>query len=403
MDNSGNRIWVVFLAMFLGIPFVASAETIPSDSLSHIHGIAVDPNNPERILLATHNGLFASTADGLATRVSDLNADITALAVHPNKPKKLYLSGKFRNGENLGVMTSDDGGRTWRRISDRASGSVAFQTIAVSPVNPNILYGINDDLQVSRDGGVSWHRMAEAPERVFSISASSKDDQTLFAATIKGVKVSRDGGIKWQAGFPVQRPATMAYSAPDGDQTAFIYGIGLVKTQADRLPWETVSSDFQDRVIIGLAISPDRPNRSYALADTGGVMTSGDGGKTWTGFEGSDRISAKTINRGRQIYINNCQDCHGPGGTGERPDDPYAKDKYGFVAPALNDDGHAWHHPDRQLVDTILNGSERNKRMIAWKATLSRREAEDVLTYIKSLWNFRSLACQGARHMACMQ
>ena len=80
-----------------------------------------------------------------------------------------------------------------------------------------------------------------------------------------------------------------------------------------------------------------------------------------------------------------------------------AIDEYGFVAPALNDDAHAWHHPDRQLIEMILNGSSRNQRMIAWKATLSRENAENLVAYIKNLWSFRSLACQGGRHMKCMR
>jgi mono/diheme cytochrome c family protein len=40
--------------------------------------------------------------------------------------------------------------------------------------------------------------------------------------------------------------------------------------------------------------------------------------------------------------------------------------------------------------------------MAAFKDTLSGEDVENVVAYIKSLWNFRSLACQGARHMACM-
>ncbi len=403
MNNLAGGIWVMILALFSGVPFVANAESIPSDSLDHIHGIAIDPVNPERVLLATHNGIFASTADGLATRISDLNADITALAVNPDNPKKLYASGISGKGENLGVMESDDGGVSWRKISSGASGSIVFQTMTVSPANTDVLYGINNDLHVSRDGGVNWQRVAVAPERVFSISASSKDDQTLFAATINGLKVSHDGGRKWEAGFLIQRPATMVYSIPHGPQMAFVYGTGLIEAQDNSLAWKTVSSDFQDRVIMGLAISPDKPDRYYALTDTGGVMTSWDSGKTWTGFEGSNRISAKTISRGKRLFADNCQACHGIKGVGERPNDPYAKDEYGFVAPPLNNDAHAWHHPDRQLVETILNGSDRNERMIAWKESLSRKEVEDIVTYIKSLWNFRSLACQGARHMSCMK
>jgi mono/diheme cytochrome c family protein len=40
--------------------------------------------------------------------------------------------------------------------------------------------------------------------------------------------------------------------------------------------------------------------------------------------------------------------------------------------------------------------------MVAFKETLSDEDVDNVIAYVKSLWNFRSLACQGARHMSCM-
>ncbi len=68
----------------------------------------------------------------------------------------------------------------------------------------------------------------------------------------------------------------------------------------------------------------------------------------------------------------------------------------------LDGSAHAWHHPDSQLTDLILNGSPRNPRMIPWKEHISHRDADNIVAYLKSLWNFRNLACQGARHMRCM-
>ena len=72
-------------------------------------------------------------------------------------------------------------------------------------------------------------------------------------------------------------------------------------------------------------------------------------------------------------------------------------------APALDDSAHAWHHSDANLVQAILEGFEKQGgRMPGWKETLSGEQAEDIVAYFKSLWSFRSFACQGARHMACM-
>lgn len=397
---------LVFFGMLIGVGGLALgavAQPVALDRLGHVHGIALDPGAPNKILLATHRGLYSATSDGQATRVSELSADFTALAVDPRNPAKLFASGKSADEQNLGVMASEDGGLTWRKISDGDGGPVAFQAIAVSRANPELLYAAGKDLQVSRDGGLTWRRLAAAPDRLFALSASSRDQTTIFAATMKGLLISSDGGQNWRAGYFVKRPATMVHSTRAGRQLAFVYGTGLIATQEPGLAWKTVSPEFQDRVIMGLALSAGDPDRLYAYADTGAVMTSADGGKSWTSFEGSQRISAATLARGKSLFEDNCEACHGVKGVGEKPGDPGARDEYGFVAPAMNDDAHAWHHPDRQLVEMILNGSERNERMIAWKETLSRQDAIDLVGYIKSLWSFRSLACQGARHMACMR
>ncbi len=396
-------VWSGLFLAIAGVSFAANAEPVPLDRMKHIHGIAIDPDQPSRLLLATHHGVFAATSDGFATRISTLDADLMSLAVDPRNPRKFYASGHPTRGGNLGVMTSEDGGATWRHISDGVDGPVDFHALAVSRIDPNVLYGVYKGLQVSRDGGNTWNRVGKVPEKLFALAASAIDANTLYAASMKGLLVSRDGGKSWASEASVRRPATMVHVTSHGQLFVFVYGTGLITAEESQLTWKTIARDFQDRVLMGLVADPHDQNRVYARTDTGAVMTSRDGGRTWTSFEGSERATAQAIREGERLFAENCQQCHGIQGVGERPEDPYAKDAYGFVAPALNDDAHAWHHPDRQLIDMILNGSSRNERMIAWKSTLSRENAENLVVYIKSLWSFRSLACQGGRHMMCMR
>jgi mono/diheme cytochrome c family protein len=403
MIETTKFLWSGLLMAIVGASFAANAEPVPLDRLEHIHGIAVDPDQPSRLRLATHHGVFAATADGLATRISKLDADLMSLAVDPRNPRKFYASGHPAGGGNLGVMASEDGGVTWRHLSDGVDGPVDFHALAVSPIDSDVLYGVYKGLQVSRDGGMTWNRAGKVPEKLFALAASAIAANTLYAATMQGLLVSRDGGKNWESASFDRRPATMVHVTLQGRLFVFVYGTGLVTAEESQLAWKAVAGDFQDRVLMGLVIDPRDQERVYALADTGAVMTSRDGGGTWTSFAGSDRATPRAIREGERLFAEYCQQCHGTQGVGERPDDPYAKDEYGFVAPALNDDAHAWHHPDRQLIQLILNGSSRNERMIAWKEALSREDAENLVTYIKSLWSFRSLACQGGRHMMCMR
>ncbi len=109
----------------------------------------------------------------------------------------------------------------------------------------------------------------------------------------------------------------------------------------------------------------------------------------------------KAAKRGAKIFATNCQYCHGKRGVGET-DIPSSLILPGyFLAPALNDSQHAWHHKDEDLIRFILNGSPRTKRMVAFRGTLNVNQVGDVVAYIKSLWSPRSLACQGPKHMSC--
>ncbi len=110
----------------------------------------------------------------------------------------------------------------------------------------------------------------------------------------------------------------------------------------------------------------------------------------------------QAVMRGEKLYTTYCQSCHGKRGIGE-PDIPYnLRRKDYFTAPSLNDSSHTWHHTDKDLVKTILEGSTRTKRMPAWRKTISEKQAHDIVAYMKSLWSPRSLACQGPKHMSCM-
>lgn len=110
----------------------------------------------------------------------------------------------------------------------------------------------------------------------------------------------------------------------------------------------------------------------------------------------------KSVAAGKKLYIKYCQSCHQKDGVGETPV-PESIRRPGYIsAMPLNESSHAWHHGDKQLVKMILEGLPRTKRMLAWKGVLSKKQAQTIVAYIKSLWSPRIIACQGPRHMSCM-
>jgi mono/diheme cytochrome c family protein len=380
----------------------AGAETISIDKIAHIHDVAVDPEDSTRLYLATHHGLFRAAPDGTATRVGDITHDLMSFAVDPRNFDRFYASGHPAGGGNLGVLTSGDRGATWERVSAGVGGPVDFHAMAVSGTDPDVIYGMFDGLQVSGDAGRTWRKAGQVPEKTFALAASAREAGTVYAATMGGLFVSRDEGGNWSPAFLQPRPATLIQITPAGRMYAFVYGVGLVVGKEPGTGWDVRSSDFGDRYPLKLAVDPGDPKRIHVVADTGAILTSKDGGRTWVSYRGHDRETPELVAAARKTYEEYCQACHGENGVGERPKDKHGRDDYGFVAPPLDNSSHGWHHDDGNLAHTILNGSPRNPRMLPFKDILSEEDAKNTVAYIKTLWNFRSLACQGARHMRCM-
>ncbi len=99
--------------------------------------------------------------------------------------------------------------------------------------------------------------------------------------------------------------------------------------------------------------------------------------------------TADNINTGAQLFAKNCASCHGPGARGQDPQQPMGGTlpNGGYLAPALNGTGHAWHHPNEMLFNIIKNGSiADDSSMLGFKGKLSDDEIVMVIQYFKSLW-----------------
>jgi photosystem II stability/assembly factor-like uncharacterized protein len=400
--NTFACLTFVMLCFFAIQDSTAFAETVPLDRLEHIHGLAVDAERPERLYLATHSGLFLASPNGTAIRVGSAQHDLMSFATSRNNPNVFYASGHPPGGGNLGVLVSRDRGGTWEQLAPGAGGLVDFHAMDVSGAAPQLIYGMYQGLQVSRDGGRTWRIAGKLPKDTFDLAASARDPDELYAAARSGLFVSNDGGQSWSPATMQRRPATMVHVAVSGRVYAFVYGMGLLAGDDRGQGWELRSDQFADRYMIHMASDPSKPDVLHVVADTGAIVTSRDGGRSWVSYVGHDWESSQRVAEAGQLYGKLCQSCHGAKGMGEVPGDSNAMDEYGFVAPALDDSAHGWHHGDGDLVRTILNGSSRNPRMIPFKELVTENEARSLVAYIKSLWGFRSLACQGARHMRCM-
>ena len=377
----------------------ASAEPVSLDDLSHIHGIAPHPERAGSLYLATHEGLFLASEDRTAVRVSESRYDLMSLAVHPKEPAVLYASGHPVGGGNLGLVRSRDGGRSWQQISPVAEPPVDFHELTVSPADPNVLYGYFGILFASTDGGETWTEVKRIPSSVFGLAAAAGDPKVLYAATRSGLLLSVDGGRRWETLSDKSNPATAVHVGPDGTVRAHVIGRGLIESRDGGAGWKSVYQQFGEQMLRQLAAAPGEPRRLYALNQFGRLLTSPDGGASWHAFGGDRGPTTPAGGSGEKLFQTHCQECHGLRGVGENHSEQTLFNSRYIRAPALDDSTHAWHHTDDQLVETILEGSSREPRMRAFKDVLSESEARDIVTYMKSLWGRRALACQGPKHM----
>ena len=95
------------------------------------------------------------------------------------------------------------------------------------------------------------------------------------------------------------------------------------------------------------------------------------------------------LSQGSELFAQNCSSCHGVEGVGQNPESPNGGmlDGGGYLAPALNGTGHAWHHPNSVLFKTIKHGSiASDSSMRAFSNRLSDKEIVMIIHYFKSLW-----------------
>lgn len=141
----------------LALTQISPSSAATFDSVSHIHGIKAFNNT---ILMGTHEGLFEFVDQNKMQPIGKDPFDIMGLDA---RGTTLFASGhpsavsKLPNP--LGLLSSGDGGKTWKSVS--LLGKVDFHFLEVSGSQ---IYGGNatdGSLMYSKDLGKNWKRLGE--------------------------------------------------------------------------------------------------------------------------------------------------------------------------------------------------------------------------------------------------
>jgi Strictosidine synthase-like, N-terminal len=242
----------------------------------HVHGVGINPKDGA-LFVATHTGLFrAPEGDDKPERVGDRFQDTMGFTIvgpdtflgsgHPD--------GRDRLPPFLGLIRSDDGGRSWRPVS--LLGKRDFHVLEASGSR---VYGYGSDFRtrapgflVSDDYGETWEER-EVPEPLISLAISRHDPRRIVASGQAALYLSDDAGRRWlpQPG----PPGLVAW----GDELTVADATGAVHAAPDagQRPRPVGHIDGKPAA---LESGPD--GELYAALHDGTIKRSDDGGHTWS-------------------------------------------------------------------------------------------------------------------------
>lgn len=242
----------------------------------HVHGLGLNPKDGA-LFIATHTGLFRVAPDErTATRVGDRYQDTMGFAVVG--PDRFLGSGHPDGRDNLppylGLIRSDDAGRTWNPVS--LLGEVDFHVLEAAGGR---VYGFGSDFDtreprfmVSRNGGRTWTQRGVAAALV-ALAIDPRDADSIVASNGRALFASRNGGTAWRR---LPGPGGLLAWTPDGRLTV-VTGAGRVYVR------ESDSGAFRKTGDVGgrPAAFDNGGNALLVAMHDGTVKRSGDGGRAW--------------------------------------------------------------------------------------------------------------------------
>ncbi len=259
---------------------------------NHIHGLGYDNQN-RRLFVATHYGPFI-WKEGQIFQLGENRGDFMGFSLHPSNPNIIYTSGHPKSGGNMGVMKSEDGGATFKKIFGGLGGEpVDFHSMTISPANPKILYGwFQGKLYRTKDGGKTWEFASgrDIPQEGICfgapcLTADSKNEGAVYAGTPSGLLVSHDFGESWTTVNANLGAVAGVGVDPSNSQRlfAFTQKFGLAYSRDKGKNWQASNNGIKlSRQEFVFAFAFDHKNSNHLFAATPEqVFRSTDEGENW--------------------------------------------------------------------------------------------------------------------------
>jgi len=263
--------------------------------------------------LGVGDGIFKSTDGGktwLHVGLPDVQ-QVGRLVVHPADPDIVFVAGMghpYGPNEERGVFRTTDGGRSWEKVLYVNHNTGASQ-VELDPVDPRTVYaalwehregpwengsfpGPNTGLFKSDDGGSTWRRLTEGlpkagngSQYIFAVAPSNP--KRLYALvggrSTAGVFRSEDGGETWARVSDDRRLGVDIKVHPRNPDIVFAAGTCEYRSDDGGRTWTAIKGAPGGDDPQRLWINPLQPDIMLLTADQGATITV-NGGRTWSSW-----------------------------------------------------------------------------------------------------------------------
>lgn len=235
---------------------------------------------------AAKPGARQPTVAGSWTRVGLAGEVVRWLAWAVGNRNVVYAAA-----DGTGVFQSADGGRTWSPMPLAGLDNLNVQTVAVCG---GVLFAGTWGGGVYRFGGSGWTPVNNGLGQRYVVALACDSAANLYAGTEReGVFKSANGGSSWSAansGLTNRRTVTLRWGSG-----AMMLGTraGVFRSTDQGASWSPVG--LAADAVFDFAFDPRDANRMWAATTTRGVLSTNNGGATWTSVAEAEGLQAYSV------------------------------------------------------------------------------------------------------------
>ena len=281
-----------------------------------INKIAVHPDAPDRIFIATNNyGVMVSNDGGrnfTPTNTSFTSRFTYSITPDVEHPDRLYATTMNTSSSGGFFFYSEDGGQNWIQAKGLDITRDAAFTVLQDRLNPNLMYmGANRGIFKSTDRGVNWS-LIEPPKAPVKKRATARRGKAAAkkptAAAKKAAPAAEPEGPKL---VPVITDSVRVLAFTNDDKSGILAGTdkGLYRTYDITKGWEKLTfGEGRDDSVFVIHSTPLVPGTMWVGTARSGVLVTTDDGKSWSSVNATpDGIPVSSIatdpKRPNYIYV----------------------------------------------------------------------------------------------------